>query len=220
MDAHFDVMRESELFQGVSPAELSAMLECLAPRMARFERGAEILAAGAHTRAFAMLLDGRAHIVQEDYWGNRNILAALEAGELFAESYAARPDSALNVSVVAVAPCEVMFLELRRVLTTCPSACPHHRRIIENLLAALAEKNQRLSEKLTHVSQRGIRQKLLSYLSAESRRRGSAAFEIPFNRQQLADYLSVDRSALSAELSRLKAEGLLDYSRNSFKIFR
>ncbi len=220
MDEYMGALQRSALFAGVGADELSEMLACLAPRRARFEKGEMILAAGTRTDAFGLLLSGEAHIVQEDYWGNRNLLAALVPGELFAESFAARPDSALNVSVVACAPCEALFLQLRRVLNTCPSACPHHRRIIENLLAVLAEKNQRLSEKLTHISQRTTREKLLSYLSAESRRRGGAVFEIPFNRQQLADYLSVDRSALSTELGRLKAEGLIDFDRSSFKIRR
>ena len=215
-----DVLQGSVLFAGVDADELRAMLTCLAPKRARFEKGETILAAGAHTDAFGLLLSGEAHVVQEDCWGNRNLMAALTVGELFAESFAARPDAELNVSVVACAPCEALFLQLRRVLDTCPSACPHHRRLIENLLAVLAEKNQRLNEKLSHLSQRSTREKIMSYLSAESRRRGGTVFEIPFNRQQLADYLSVDRSALSTELGRLKAEGLLDFERSSFKIIR
>ena len=215
---YMESLRKSELFAGVGEAELREMLGCLAPRVAEYGRGEVILAAGARTESFGIVLRGGVLIVQDDYWGNRNILAALGPGELFAESFAARPDAPLSVSAVADAPAAVMFLALRRVLGTCPTACPHHRRIIENLLSALSVRNQRLNEKLTHVSQRTTRQKLLSYLSAEAQRKGTPVFEIPFNRQQLADYLSVDRSALSAELSRLKAEGVLDYHRSAFRI--
>ena len=220
MDAYFDILQKSSLFHGVEKAGLSEMLGCLSPRRAHYARGETILRAGDHTSALCLLLSGSALIVQEDYWGNRNILAALEPGELFAESFAAHPEEPLGVSAVAGAEAEVLFLELSRVLSTCPNACPHHRRIIENLVATLAEKNQRLSEKLRHVSQRTTREKLLSYLSAESWRRGRDAFDIPFNRQQLADYLSVDRSALSTELGRLKADGLLDFERNHFEMKR
>lgn len=212
------ILRTSGLFAGVSEEELRAMLNCLGPREAEYGRGEVILAAGERTENFGVVLRGSVLIAQDDYWGNRNILAALGPGELFAESFAAQPNAPLNVSAVADAPTKVMFLELRRVLATCPTACPHHRRIIENLLTALAERNQRLNEKLTHLSQRTTRQKLLSYLSAEAQRKGTPVFEIPFNRQQLADYLSVDRSALSAELSKLKADGVLDYHRSAFKI--
>ena len=217
---NMDALQLSELFSGVEPASLKEMLGCLGPRIAEYEKDAVILASGARTADFGVVLRGAVMIVQDDYWGNRNILSALAPGELFAESFAARPDAPLNVSAIADAPTAVMFLGLRRVLATCPTACPHHRRIIENLLAALATKNQRLNEKLTHISQRGTRQKLLSYLSAEAQKKGTPIFEIPFNRQQLADYLSVDRSALSAELSKLRAEGLLDYHKSMFKILR
>ena len=215
---YLDALQGSDLFMGVEAGALGEMLGCLGPRIAEYEKGEVILASGARTQDFAVVLRGAVLIVQDDYWGNRNILSALVPGELFAESFAARPDAPLNVSAIADAPTAVMFLGLKRVLATCPTACPHHRRIIDNLLAALADKNQRLNEKLTHISQRGTRQKLLSYLSAEAQKKGTPIFEIPFNRQQLADYLSVDRSALSAELSRLKAEGVLDYHRSTFKI--
>ena len=215
---YMDTLCRSELFAGVEAAGLGEMLGCLGPRVAEYEKGEVILASGARTADFAVVLSGTVLIVQDDFWGNRNILSALEPGELFAESFAARSDAPLTVSAIAGAPTAVMFLGLRRVLATCPTACPHHRQIIENLLAALAVKNQRLNEKLTHISQRGTRQKLLSYLSAEAQKKGTPIFEIPFNRQQLADYLSVDRSALSAELSKLKSEGLLDYHRSTFKI--
>ena len=215
---YLDVLLGSELFAGVAADSLGEMLGCLCPRIVEYARGEVVLASGARTADFAVVLRGGVLIVQDDYWGNRNILSALGPGELFAESFAARSDAPLNVSAIADTPAAVMFLGLKRVLATCPTACPHHRQIIENLLAALAVKNQRLNEKLTHISQRGTRQKLLSYLSAVAQKKGTPIFEIPFNRQQLADYLSVDRSALSAELSKLKAEGLLDYHRSTFKI--
>ena len=215
---YMDALQRSELFDGVEADSLGEMLGCLGPRIVEYEKGDVILSSGARTADFAMVLRGEVLIAQDDYWGNRNILSALGPGELFAESFAARPDAPLNVSAIADAPTTVMFLGLKRVLATCPTACPHHRRIIDNLLAALASKNQRLNEKLTHISERGTRQKLLSYLSAEAQKKGTPIFEIPFNRQQLADYLSVDRSALSAELSKLKAEGFLDYHSSTFKI--
>lgn len=220
MEKYFPVLTASTLFSGVESASLGAMLHCLSPRIALYRRNEIILHTGENTRELALLLEGEIHLLHEDFWGNRNILSALTAGDLFAESFAAAQNVPLNVSAVAAEPSQVMFLNLTRVLSTCSSACVHHRRIIENLISSLAEKNRRLSEKLTHLSQRSIREKLLSYLSAEAIRCGSAEFELPFNRQELADYLSVDRSALSAELSKLKREGLVDYHRSSFRILR
>ena len=110
----------------------------------------------------------------------------------------------------------MLFLNVKRILTTCPSTCSHHNRMIRNLLSELAEKNLRLNEKITHLGQRSRRAKILSYLSAEAQRHGSAEFDIAFSRQQLADYLSVDRSGLSMELSRMQEEGLLEYRKNHF----
>lgn len=220
MQQYMNTLEASGLFAGVESASIPAMLNCLSPRIVQYGKGESILRAGETTADFALVLEGEVHILQEDFWGNRNIISALIPGEIFAESFAASQGAPMNISTVAAGESQVLFLNLRRVLTTCSSACPHHRQLIENLLAKLAEKNRLLSEKLTHISQRTTRQKLLSYLSAEAARRGESIFEIPFNRQELADYLSVDRSALSAELSRLKAEGLLDYHRSSFKIMR
>lgn len=214
-----DVLTASGLFAGVEAKDIQIMLGCLSPQVKTYKKDSFILTAGETTDSLALVLEGSVHILQEDFWGNRNILSAIPPAGAFAESFAAtgRP---LSVSALAATDTTVMFLNLRRVLSTCTSACVHHRRIIENLLAKLAEKNHQLSEKLGHMSKRSTREKLLSYLSAEAARRDSNMFEIPFNRQQLADYLSVERSALSAELGKLKKEGLLDFHRSSFKIIR
>ena len=165
-----------------------------------------------------MVLSGSVHIVKEDFWGNRNIVTEIGPGQIFAESYACTPGAALGVSVVAAEAAAVMFMNVRRVLTTCSSACEFHSRLLRNLLSVLAEKNLRFNDKLTHMAQRTTRQKLLSYLSAESMRLGSPEFDITFNRQQLADYLSVDRSAMSGELSKMRDEGLLDFYKSHFRL--
>lgn len=219
MDKYLNILLSSGLFEGVEKEELKAMLGCLAPKVAEYKKDSFILTAGQTTDSFALVLEGSVHILQEDFWGNRNILNAVGPSGAFAESFAAT-GKPLNVSALAATDVTVVFLNLRRVLTTCPTACRHHTRIIENLLSKMAEKNQQLNEKLSHMSKRSTREKLLSYLSAEAARRGTSIFEIPFNRQQLADYLSVDRSALSAEISKLKGEGLLDTHRSTFKIMR
>ena len=145
-------------------------------------------------------------------------LAANKAmpGQTFAEVFACAPGAVLNVSVEAESAVTVMFLRVRRVLSVCPSACSHHSRIIRNLLGELAEKNLRLNEKLTHMGQRTTRAKLMSYFSAEAQRRGGYEFDIPFSRQQLADYLGVERSGLSLELGKMRREGLLDFHKSHF----
>ena len=192
------------------------MLHCLEVRPETYQKDEYILRAGARVEAFGVVITGKVMIIQEDFWGNRNILAAVGAGHCFAETFACSPGAVLNVSVMAQTNVQVLFLSVKRILTTCPSTCSHHSRMIRNLLSELAEKNLRLNEKITHLGQRSRRAKILSYLSAEAQRHGSAEFDIAFSRQQLADYLSVDRSGLSMELSRMQEEGLLEYRKNHF----
>ncbi len=199
-------------------AEIESMLGCLGAKYDDFDKSECILRVGDAPESVGLLLSGSVLVVQEDYWGNRNIRARIAAGQVFAEAFACVPGAVMDVSVVADEPSRVLWLNVGRVLHTCPTACAHHSRMIRNLLADLAANNLRANEKLTHISRRSTREKLLSYLSAEARRRGQAAFSIPFNRQQLADYLSVERSAMSAELSRMQREGLLTVEKNRFSL--
>ena len=210
------VLRTSGIFSGISEEETEKMLHCLEVRPETFQKDEYILRAGDLVEAFGVVITGKVMIIQEDFWGNRNILAAVGEGQCFAETFACSPGAVLNVSVMAQTNVQVLFLSVKRILTTCPSTCSHHSRMIRNLLSEVAEKNLRLNEKITHLGQRSRRAKILSYLSAEAQRHGSAEFDIAFSRQQLADYLSVDRSGLSMELSRMQEEGLLEYRKKHF----
>ncbi len=210
------VIRSSQLFSGTSEEELTAMLSCLKAEKKDFPKEAFVLRAGDAADSIGLVLSGNILVIQEDIWGNRNILSKAGAGQTFAAAYACAPGSVLNVSVMTETPVTAMFLNVRRILTVCPSACSHHSRIIRNLLGEMAEKNLRLSEKLTHMGQRGTRAKLMSYLSSEAQRLGKYEFDIPFSRQQLADYLAVERSGLSLELGKMRSEGLLDFHKSHF----
>lgn len=212
------VIRASRLFSGVSERELEAMLACLRPETKDYPKDAFVLRAGDTAEAVGLVLSGTILMLQEDVWGNRNILSKAGPGQIFAAAYACAPGSVLNVSVLAETPVTVLFLNVGRVLTLCPAACAHHSRIIRNLLGELAGKNLRLGEKLTHMGQRTTRAKIMSYLSAEAQRLGTYELDIPFSRQQLADYLGVERSGLSLELGKMKQDGLLDFHKNHFEL--
>ena len=192
------------------------MLSCLETREERFPKDTFLLRTGDTAESIGLVLSGSVLVVQEDIWGNRNILSKAGPGQTFAAAYACAPGSLLNVSVLAETPVTAMFLNVKRVLNVCPSACEHHSRIIRNLLGELAEKNLRFGEKLAHMGQRTTRAKLMSYFSAEAQRLGSYEFDIPFSRQQLADYLAVERSGLSLELGKMRSEGLLDFHKSHF----
>ena len=212
------VLSSSPLFSGISAEEASAMLSCLQAEKKDFPKEAFLLHAGDTAESIGLILSGSILVVQEDIWGNRNILSKAGPGQTFAAAYACAPGSVLNVNVFAETPVTALFLNVKRILNVCPSACTHHSRIIRNLLSDLAEKNLRFSEKLTHMSQRTTRDKLMSYLSAEAQRLGTYEFDIPFSRQQLADYLGVERSGLSLELGKMRSEELLDFHKNHFAL--
>ena len=216
MKDFLSVFRSSQLFSGISEDELTAMLSCLDVRKEDFPKEAFILRAGDTVESIGIVLSGSILIIQEDIWGNRNILSKAGPGQTFAVAFACAPGFVSNVSVLAETPVAAMFLNVKRILNICPSTCDHHSRIIRNLLGELAEKNLHLGEKLTHIGQRTTRAKLMSYLSAEAQRLGTYEFDIPFSRQQLADYLAVERSGLSLELGKMRKEGLLDFHKNHF----
>lgn len=206
------------LFQGVGEEDLLGMLACLGARKARFEKGAFIFREGERIESLGIVLSGAVQVVQEDYYGNRTILAHVTSGELFGESFACARAEALPVNVTAAETSTVLLLDCRRITAVCRSACASHGRVIFNLMQVMAEKNLSLQQKLQVTSQRTTREKLLAYLNLQARLRGSRRFTIPFRRQELADYLHVDRSGLSTEIGRLKAEGVIDCCRSTFEL--
>ena len=182
------------------------------------QKGDIIFLAGTEIRSMGFILSGRVEISRDDFWGNRQVLGHGETGELFGEAYACMPGEVLMVNVVAAEKSRILFLDLGRILNVCTPACSHHNRLIHNLLYIMAKKNLMLTRKIDHMGQRSIREKVMAYLSFESEKQKKKTFGIPFNRQQLADYLAVDRSALSAELSRMKKDGLIEFEKNLFTL--
>ncbi len=216
MKEFLQVIRSSQLFSGISEDEILTMLSCLKAEKKDFPKDAFVLRSGDSVESIGLVLSGSVLVIQDDIWGNLNILHKAIQGQSFAAAFACAPGSVLNVSVMAETPVSIMFLNVKRILDMCPSACTHHSRIIRNLLGELADKNLRLNAKLSHLGQRSTRAKLMSYFSAEAQRLGKCEFDIPFSRQQLADYLGVERSGLSLELGKLRNEGLLDFHKNHF----
>ena len=210
----------TSLFRGATEAEAEAMLQCLGAYEKQYAKGDTIYHAGEYAENMGMVLSGSVIIEIADLWGNTTVLGSVEAGQLFAETYACIPGEALMVSVRASEKSTVLFLNASRLLTTCQSSCAHHARLIQNLLQISAQQNLALSRRSVHTAPKTIRGRLLSYLSERAKQSGSFHFTIPFNRQQLADYLGVDRSALSNELSKMQGDGILTYDKNAFTLKR
>lgn len=218
MEENLPVLRSCPFFMGLNDVEIMSILHCVNGVKASKAAGSYIFRAGDSTEVMGLVLVGSTLIIQEDLWGHRNILSKCNTGDFFGEPYAATPGAVLNISVVAEEDCEILFLNIKRLLITCPTACDHHQKLIRNLVSVLANKILIFNDKITHVSKRSTRDKLLSYLSAESVKKASLSFDIPFDRQQLADFLCVERAAMSVELSKLQKEGLLKTNRNHFEL--
>ena len=206
------------LFQGITEEEMKTLLTCLGAERRQVVRGEQIYRTGDVITSLGIVLSGRMLIETSDLWGNTTVLDSVEPGQLFAETYACVPGEPLLVDVVAAVPGEVLFLTLNRVLQVCAKGCNAHSQFIRNLLLLLARKNLNLSRKIFYTAPKTIRERVLSYLLDQTVRWGSRSITIPFNRQQLANYLNVDRSALSNELSKLQREGLLKVERSHFTL--
>lgn len=216
MKKYLELLSNSKLFDDISETDIEAMLNCLSAVKRDYAKGEYVFCRGDRVDSVAFLLKGCVHIRKEDFWGNLSILNEITAGEIFGEVYACLGGDEILNNAVAVRQSAVLFLDINRILATCPSDCRFHGQLIRNLLAVIASKNKTLTQKLEHMSQRTTREKLLSYLSEQSMRAGSRSFDIPFNRQQLADFLAVDRSAMSRELGRMREEGVVEFERGHF----
>ena len=218
MKKYIPILKRTKLFSGVGEEDIASLLSCLGARKKEYKKGEYILREGEHISDVFILVEGKIHIQKDDYWGNRSILSVISVGEMFGEGYAAPESGALLNDVVAVEDSSVIFFDVKRILTTCSSACRFHNMIVQNMFFAISDKNRKLVQKLGHMSGRTTRAKLISYLSEEAKRQGSSAFTVPFNRQQLADYLCVDRSAMSNELCKMRDEGMIKFVKNRFEL--
>lgn len=218
MKEYLHILKGSTLFSGVGEEDIFAMLGCLQTQLQSFHKGEYIFRQGEHIHNITVVVQGSVYIQREDFWGNRSIINLLSIGDMFGEAYIAPESGALLNDVVAAEECKIIFFDVRKIIQVCSHACRFHTLVIQNLFFAISEKNRSLIQKLGHMSKRTTRDKLMSYLSDEAKRQNHNSFVIPFNRQQLADFLSVDRSAMSNELCKMREEGLLLFDKNRFTL--
>ena len=211
-------LANTRLFRGMEPTDIDGMLGCLHAKERAYKKGDIIFVEGAPAEQIGVVLSGRVIIELGDVWGNNSVLSNIDPGGVFAEAYACVPGEPLMVNVTAAEDTEVLLLHIGQVLEPCAKVCPRHLRLLRNLLALSAGKNLQLSRRMLHTSPKSIRKRLLSYFSECIKRTGSYEFDIPYNRQQLADYLNVERSALSNELSLMQRDGLIRYEKNHFAV--
>lgn len=218
MQKYVETLKRTQLFSGVGDDEISTLLNCLQARLLTFKRGDYVFREGEHIDNITVLVDGKLLVQHDDFWGNRNIVNVIRVGEMFGEAYVAPESGALLNDVIAEEDSSIVFFDIKRILTVCSTACRFHSIVVQNLFFAISEKNRKLVQKIGHMSKRSTRTKLLSYLSEEAKRHNNNQFTIPFTRQQLADFLCVDRSAMSNELCKMRDEGFLQFKKNKFTL--
>ena len=209
---------DSLLFSGIQPEDMAGMLDCIGYHVRSYRKG-EIIAFEAEIiNHVGVVLSGKVDMVKEDLWGNRTMLVRAGKDEVFGETFACGEDAMSMVTFQAAENTQVLLLSFCRVMHTCSHACVFHQTLIENMVRLIARKNRELMRKVEVVSKKTLREKILAYLSIQAQNQNSRYIQVPLGRVELAEFLCADRSALTRELSNMKAEGLIDYDKNIFRI--
>ncbi len=209
---------DSPLFEGIQPEDRMAMLGCTGYHIGSFHKGDIVAFEDENIKHIGIVISGAVDMIKEDIWGNKTMLVRTCRNEVFGETFACGSDNLSVVTFQASEDSQILFMPFDRVMRSCTMACQFHHRLIENMVRVIANKNRDLMRKVEVVSKRTIREKLLAYLSVQAQIQESRYLEIPFGRVELAEYLCVDRSALTRELAKMKAEGLIDFDRNCFRM--
>ena len=218
MKKYFHILRKCPLLFHISDENLIPILGCIGARVVSYKKNETIIAEESAAKNIGIVLSGSVQIIQLDYYGNRSIVSTVEPSEVFGEAFACAQVKSIPVSIVADENAEIMFVDCMRVLGACSNACEFHRQMIYNLMKDLAMKNIMFHQKISVTSKRSTREKLMAYLLLQAKKNGSDSFDIPYDRQELADYLEVDRSGLSVEISKMRREGIIENRKNHFEI--
>jgi len=212
----FDAIKDNPLWGGIGHSDFESMIRCMEAKTRKYSKGEIILMSGDTVNHIGLIISGCVKVIKEDKDGNITILTELAVSDLFGEVFACAGIGHSPVTVQASEDCEILFMNYRKIITSCPSACGFHTRLVENMLKIIAQKNLALSQKIEVLSKRTTREKLLLFFDMQ---RGAAKkFTIPYNREEMAHYLCVDRSAMSNELCKMRDEGLIRFNKNEFEL--
>jgi len=218
LEKKYEIIRKCPLFTHIKDDDLIKVQNCMGGHIMKFSKNQVILEEGDPAVTLCIVISGAVQVVRDDYDGNRVIISRIEPSGLFAESVSITEDAHMPVTIVAENDCEVLMLDSSRILAPCYKNCYFHINIIKNLLDIIARKNIWLTQRIEITSRRTTRGKIMAYLLMEAKHLGTKEFTIPFNRQELADFLGVERSAMSAEISRLRKDGIIECNRSWFRI--
>lgn len=215
---NYEALQNNRLFLDMNALEINTALYILNARYQTFEKGEIILHAGGQTDCVCLVISGSVTIENNDMWGNRTILNIVDSDDFFAETYAILKDETMMVDAVANEQCAIMFLRIGGLFGSGFEGQPWSNKLVRNLLMISANKNLILSGRSFHISPKTARGRIMAYLNSVSLKKHSKVFDIPFDRQQMSDYLNLERTALSKELSRMKREKIIDFKKNHFEI--
>ncbi len=218
MQKYLPILKRSFLFSDIDDDPLLAMLHCLNVHLSYYKQGEFLFHSGDKITKIGLVLEGSIQLEREDLNGNRTILDKILPGQSFGEALVCAGIKYLPTAIVARGDCTIMYMDYEKILQTCSNACSFHTHLIQNMITVLAKRNVKLNNKLNFLSKRRTREKLLTYLETQAIIQKQNPFTITFNRQELADYLCVERSAMCAELSKLQTEGLIKYKKNTFQL--
>ena len=218
MKDFFDILRECPLFDQIGDENLDEMLGCLGAKKCSYKKGDTVLAEGDKAKYLGIVLKGSVQLVRVDYYGNRSILTSIEPPQLFGEAFAFAGLDSVPVDVVAAEDTDILLTDAMHIARPCENACAFHRQMTLNLLQIVARKNLVLHRKIEITSKRSTREKLMTYLLLQAKKAGCSTFTIPYDRQELADYLGVERSGLSTEIGKLRNEKVLECRRSTFTL--
>ena len=218
MKNYIPALKKCGLFEEIEEENLTAMLDCLGAKVFSVKKDMTIFQEGTPAKYIGLILSGAVQMVQDDFYGNRSIVTSIGENGLFGESFACAGITSLPVSFIASRDCEIMLIDCKRITNTCCNACSFHKQVIFNLLHLVARKNLDFHQKIEITSKRSTKEKLMTYLLSVAKQTGSSSFTIPYDRQALADYLGVERSAMSAEIGKLRKEGIIECQKSHFTI--
>ena len=210
-------MLNIELFSGISEEDMLSLLRCLGIVTKSYKKNSVIIPFETKMTAIGIVLSGNVEVIKEDINGNKIILSKLSENDIFGETIVCAGIEKSPVSVMAMSKCEILFISFDKVLGTCSNACHFHKTLVQNMLKVIAKKNLLLNTQIDLLGKKTIREKLLTYLRTVKKEKNNNKFFIPFNRNELADFLCVDRSAMSRELCKMRDDGIITFDKNYFE---
>nr|WP_317357623.1 Crp/Fnr family transcriptional regulator [uncultured Tyzzerella sp.] len=217
MEKYIKIIKNSKLFFNISEDEIKLILNHLLLHIKDYKKGQYIFNIGDKINGLGLVVSGLVHIEKEDFFGNRSIICQVCENDIFGASYYYDEEPLPN-NILAATNTTIMFLDIKKSLNLQNHCCDKNLKVMDNFIKIMLKKNKDINKKLDHISQRNIRNKILSFLYDQSLKNNSNSFYISFNRQQLADYLCIDRSALSSELSKMRKENLINFTKNYFQL--